>query len=151
PCANTAASGATVAGCLRSGLTAAQVNTSILTSPAGQYNALGGGNPDLNPETAKTYTAGIVLTPMRNLSATLDYFDIKVEDVIGTVPSNLALNQCVFSGQFCDLIHRDPRTGALWVSGGFVTATNVNTGSLKTSGLDLAVNYNYNIGKYGGL
>jgi outer membrane receptor protein involved in Fe transport len=140
-----------VAGCIRSGLTAAQVNTSILTSPAGQYNALGGGNPDLNPETAKTYTAGLVLTPLRNLSATLDYFDIKVDDVIGTVPANLALSQCVFSGQFCDLLHRDPRTGALWVQGGFVTATNVNTGSLKTSGLDLSVNYNYNVGKYGGL
>src|SRR5258706_1879770 len=151
PCASTSSSGATVAGCVRSGLTAAQVNTSILTSPAGQYNAIFGGNPDLNPETAKTYTAGIALTPMRNLSATLDYFTIKVEDVIGTAGANFELNQCVFSGQFCDLIHRDSRTGALWVGTGFVTATNINTGSLKTSGLDIAINYNHNLAKWGAL
>jgi outer membrane receptor protein involved in Fe transport len=81
----------------------------------------------------------------------VDFFDIKVEDVISTIAPSLAVNQCVFSGQYCNLINRAPRSGALWVNGGFVTATNQNLGSLKTSGVDLAVNYNYNLGKWGGL
>lgn len=146
---------ATQAQCAQSGLTAAQFNNpnlrALLTSPAGQYNGVFGGNPDLEPETAKTYTAGIVLTPFRNFSATLDWFDIKVEDLIGTVGANFALQQCVFAGQFCELIHRDPATGSLWINPGFVTATNVNTGSLRTAGLDFSANYNWNLAKWGGL
>jgi len=152
PCVQTSGAGApTAAQCARSGLPANLYGSSLLTSPAGQYNAIFGGNPNLEPETAKTYTAGIVLTPFRNFSATLDWFDIKVEDLIGTVGANFALQQCVFAGNFCDLISRDPRTGALWVGAGFVTATNINTGSLRTSGLDVSMNYNYNLGKWGGL
>jgi outer membrane receptor protein involved in Fe transport len=144
---------ATAAQCARSGLSAANYGSTLLISPAGQYNALFGGNPDVNPETAKTYTAGIVWTPMRNLSATVDYYDITVEDVISSVgvPSALAVTQCIFSNQFCDLINRDPRTGALWVQGGFVSATTLNAGSLRTSGIDVAINYNHNLGRWGGL
>ena len=55
------------------------------------------------------------------------------------------------SGVFCDLIHRDSRTGSLWISPGFIANTNINSGSLKTSGLDISMNYNYNLAKYGGL
>lgn len=152
PCAiRTGAGSSTAAQCARSGLPAALHGSDLLTSPAGQYNAIFGGNPNLNPETAKTFTAGIVLTPRRNLSATIDWFDIKVEELIGTVGANFALQQCVFAGNFCDLINRDPRTGALWVGAGFVTATNINTGSLRTAGLDVAVNYNHNLARWGGL
>jgi outer membrane receptor protein involved in Fe transport len=142
---------ATAAQCARSGLTAAQYGGVLLTSPAAQYNSLAGGNPALEPETAKTYTAGIVLTPMRNFSATIDYFNIKVEDVIGVLPPNLVVTQCIFSGQFCDLVHRG-LGGTLWSDpSGFVTATNINIAKLKTSGWDIAINYNYNVGRYGGL
>ena len=65
---------ATLAQCLRTGLAASSVRQPGLISPAGQYNYLQGGNPKLQPETAKTYTVGLVLTPMPNLSATIDYW-----------------------------------------------------------------------------
>ena len=142
---------ATQAECARSGLSAANYGSPVLISPAGQYNAIFGGNPNLNPETAKTYTLGLVFTPARNLSATIDWFDITVEDIVGIVTPALAVNQCIAAGQLCSLLNRDPRTGALWVSGGFVTATNANLGSLKTSGLDIAINYNHGLGRWGGL
>ena len=61
---------------------AAQYGANALSSPAGQYNYLAGGNPTLQPETAKTYTFGVVLTPMPNLSATVDYWHYNVDNVI---------------------------------------------------------------------
>jgi outer membrane receptor protein involved in Fe transport len=142
---------ATLAQCLRTGLPASKYGSALIDSPAGQYNYLQGGNPSLEPETAKTYSVGIVLQPMNNLSATIDYWNIKVENQIGIVPSATAITQCIASGQFCDLIHRDVQ-GSLWLSGGgFVTGTNQNLGSIQTSGIDLTFNYTQPIQNYGSL
>jgi len=59
-----------------------------LDSSADQYNAIFGATPELDPETADTWTVGVVLTPtfIDNFSMTIDYWNIKVEDTIGTVP-----------------------------------------------------------------
>jgi iron complex outermembrane recepter protein len=144
---------ATLAQCQRTGLPTALYGNALLTNPAGQYNYLQGGNPDLNPETAKTYTLGLVLQPMRNVSATVDYFHIKVKDQISTLGAAVALQQCIATGQFCNLIHRDT-FGTLWLGGavpGFVTDTNQNIGSQTTSGVDFSVNYNHNLQRWGGL
>ena len=142
---------ATLAQCLQTGLSASKYGTALIDSPAGQYNFLQGGNTGLAPETAKTYSVGIVLQPMNNLSATLDYWNIKVENQIGIVPSATAITQCLNSGQFCNLIHRDVQ-GSLWLSGGgFVTGTNQNLGSIQTSGIDLTLNYTQPIQNYGSL
>ena len=61
PCAGTTPT-ATAAQCANTGVTAAQYG-SIADNPAGQFNTLTGGNPDLEPETADTYTIGFVATP----------------------------------------------------------------------------------------
>ncbi len=148
PCAGPSPQ-ATFAECARSGVTAAQYGSSLLTNPAGQYNYLQGGNPNLDPEKAKSTTFGIVLTPMKNLSATIDYFNIKVDNVISSISPALIMNQCVFSGEFCDLIHRDAQ-GTVWLTG-FVTATSQNLGSLKTSGVDVAFDYVWPLNNYGSL
>ncbi len=140
---------ATFAECQRTGVTAAQYGSALLTNPAGQYNFLQGGNPNLDPETAKTYTAGVVLQPARNLSASVDYFNIKLKDVISTLPTTIVLQQCLATGQFCDLIHRDTN-GTLWLTG-FISATNINIATRDTSGVDVNVNYNHDLGRMGGL
>ena len=142
---------ASLAACQRTGITATTYGSTLLTNSAGQYNYLQGGNPTLKPEKSKSYTLGLVLTPMRNASATLDYFNIKLDEVINNIPPALILNQCLTSSQFCDLIHRDVR-GSLWLpNGGFITATNLNLSKWKTSGLDLTLTYNHNMGAWGGL
>ncbi len=53
------------------------------------------------PETADSYTVGFVLTPsfLDGFSLTVDYFDIQVEDVIGTVPPTISLNECIANGE----------------------------------------------------
>ncbi|HYC35900.1 MAG TPA: TonB-dependent receptor [Usitatibacter sp.] len=137
--------------CARTGVTAAQYGN-ILDNPAGQYNYLQGGNPLLEPETSKSYTVGIVLTPMRNLSATFDYYRIEVKDVISVLPPVTALTNCLDTGSaaFCGLINRDS-LGTLWLPGSFIVGTNQNLAQVETSGYDLAVNYNHPLGRYGTL
>ena len=136
--------------CARTGVTAAQYGT-IQDSAAGQYNFLQGGNPDLKPEEAKTSTIGVVWTPNRNFSATVDFFDIDIEKTISIVSPTTSLNQCLNNGAFCELIQRD-RLGTLWLlDEGRVIATNQNLGGTKTSGLDLAFNWDGKFsGAYGG-
>jgi iron complex outermembrane recepter protein len=149
PCAGATPS-ATAAQCARTGVTAAQYGK-IQDSPAGQYNYLAGGNPKLNPETAKSNTFGVVLTPMRNLSVTIDYFDIKVADTISNVQPETTLDKCLASGdpKFCSLITRDS-LGTLWLlPQAQIVGTNTNIGSLKTSGVDLGLAYAQKIGAWG--
>ncbi|PZQ57271.1 MAG: TonB-dependent receptor [Phenylobacterium zucineum] len=146
PCAG-ARPTATLEQCARTGVTAAQYGT-IPVSGAAQYNQLIGGNPDLDPETSKTKSFGVVLTPrfLPGLSVTVDYFDIKVEDLIGVIAAPLTLNQCVTNGSpfFCNLITRSAGSGALFGDpAARVVSTNLNTGSLKTSGVDVEVTYRY--------
>ncbi|HEX8010554.1 MAG TPA: TonB-dependent receptor [Casimicrobiaceae bacterium] len=142
---------ATVEQCARTGLPASLYGSPVLTNPAGQYNFLQGGNPALDPERAKTYTLGVVLQPMPNLTASVDYFSIKIDGGISIIDSSLAVTQCIASGQFCNLIHRDAN-GSLWLpNGGFVTGTNVNLSKEKTSGVDITANYTQPLGAWGSL
>ncbi|MBL8520405.1 MAG: TonB-dependent receptor [Betaproteobacteria bacterium] len=139
PCAG-ATPTASLAACQRTGVTAAQYGR-IIDSPAGQYNALGGGNPNLKPETADSTTFGLVFEPWRNFTATIDVFDIQLKDVISTLPPAVVVQSCLTSGQFCNLIQRDV-IGSLWAQPtGRVVATNVNIAKARTSGVDLAFNY----------
>ncbi|HKS96147.1 MAG TPA: TonB-dependent receptor [Terriglobia bacterium] len=145
-----AAPTATLAQCLRTGLPANLYGSDLLTNPAGQYNYLQGGNTNLTPERSKSYTLGVVLTPMRNLSGSIDYWKIKVDNAVGVVDPSLSVTQCINSGQFCDLIHRNA-LGNLWTAGGFVSATNINLGKYKTSGMDFTANYTQPLGTWGSL
>jgi outer membrane receptor protein involved in Fe transport len=149
PCAGPTPT-ATLAQCQRTGVTAAQYGT-ILDSPAGQYNALFGGNPNLKPETSDSNTIGIVLEPMRNMSATIDYFSIKLDDAISTLPSPIVLQQCIATGAFCNLITRDV-IGSLWAAPtARIVATNINIAKTTTSGVDIGFNYTHKLANMGSL
>ncbi len=151
PCAGATPS-ATFEQCARTGVTAAQYGN-IDDSPAQQYNALFGGNVNLKPEKSDSYTVGLVLTPAPRLSVTIDYFNLKVEDVIADLPATTTLNQCLMTGeeQFCSLVTRD-RTGSLWaLPTAQIVATKQNLGSRKTSGIDLGANYTWRTPGWGNL
>jgi outer membrane receptor protein involved in Fe transport len=144
---------ATLAQCMLTGVTALQYGN-ILANPAGQYNGLVGGNPDLDPEKSDTYTLGVVLTPgfLPNATLSLDYYDIKVEDLIGQLGADLIINNCL-SGDtsFCGLVNRSA-TGSLWLGDtGFITDPIVNTGSLQIKGIDIEANYRQEVGNLGSL
>ncbi len=145
---------ATLAQCQNTGLLPAYYGLD-LDSSAGQYNAIFGGNTELKPETADTWTAGIVFTPtfIDGLAVTIDYWNITVEDTIGTVPPATALDQCLVTGaaEYCNLITRDSQ-GTLWLlSEAQIVATNVNIGETKTSGWDIGLNYSLPMNEMGTL
>ncbi len=107
-----------------------------------QVQAFAFGNPNISEETATTFTAGVVLTPnlgIGRFSATVDYYNIKIEDIITGFGAGFFLAQCFFAGdpEACDRIVRDPGTGQIT---SIDTAVG-NSGSFKSTGVDLAVNY----------
>ena len=135
---------ATQAQCALTGLAANLYNTD-LNSPADQYNTKGGGNPNVSPEESESLTIGAVITPesIPGLTLTVDYFDITVEDGIGSVSAKTALDKCVSTGQaqFCNLINRRPDNGSLWLTGGYISAQLTNIGEETTSGFDFIFDY----------
>ncbi len=149
PCAG-ANPTATAAQCARTGVTAAQYGK-IDDNPAGQYNAIFGGASDLKPEKSDSFTLGLVLTPVRELSVTLDAFDMKVKGVIGALPPDTTLADCLETGNpaACALVTRD-RTGSLWLlNSANIVAFNQNLAMRKTKGLDLGANYRYRLADLG--
>ncbi|HYE49046.1 MAG TPA: TonB-dependent receptor [Azospirillaceae bacterium] len=75
-----------------------------------------GGNLDLDPETADTYSVGVALTPswVEGLSLTSDWYRITVKDAIAAQSPQQILNNCARrGGDLCDLVTRDPATGEI--------------------------------------
>ena len=147
---------ATLEQCLNTGLTANRYGAPGLFSAAGQYNFQQGGNPNLLPETAKTWTLGLVGQPLPNLNFTADWWSIKLDDAIGVVPQPLILSNCLLFNLLCDRIHREPPgadgTGGgrlYFTNDGFIGGITTNTGSLDTSGIDVTLNWNQPIQDYG--
>src|SRR6266496_1454383 len=141
---------ASAAQCARSGVTTNYGN-SLLDSPAGQFNFLQGGNTQLKPETADSYTLGLVLTPFKNFSGTIDWWMIKVEDAISNIPPATLLNKCIFENLYCNLIQRDSQQ-TLWLfPAGRIISFNDNLGGFNTNGIDLGLNYAYPLGAPGTL
>lgn len=139
--------------CLAQGAPAGSIGV-ILNPAAGQANATGGGNPNLRPEKATTYTFGAVITPenfLSGLTITADYYNIKVTraitaptpgDVIGACFNNITAASA--TDPLCTGIRRSPDTGRL--SGSSITTQGLptplsNRGRLKTDGIDLNINY----------
>jgi outer membrane receptor protein involved in Fe transport len=125
--------------CANSGITAAQYGN-VSLSPASQYNAVYGGNPNLDPEEADTITFGVVIDADNSMQISFDYWNIEIDDVIDNIDPELILNQCGLTGNpgFCAQITRAPN-GNLWQGqAGFVTATNFNLGEQHWEGVDVA-------------
>jgi len=120
------------------------------------------GNPNLKPEQGDTFTAGVVFTsPFDNallsrLRLSVDWFDITINDAIGEQTVGIALQQCydpalnpafaggaaaVAASQFCQLVPRNA-TGAL----GNVRRTYVNNGKVHVQGVDVALNWGFDVG-----
>lgn len=130
------------------GLTPAQIaGFSPSTDPEQSTSQTGisSGNRALREETAKTWTAGVVLRPrfLPGLTLSADWYDIKIKDAINTPEANDIFKNCVdaatLDNPFCELFTRSPTTG--FIDSFRVTAQNV--ARFATSGLDLALNYQF--------
>jgi outer membrane receptor protein involved in Fe transport len=138
-------------------VTALQYAQGVPASPASQYNGLIGGSPTLSPESAKTTDVGLVFTPsfLPGFSATLDYSDIKITNLVSSYGSGTIQNNCINSADpnssWCQLIHRTPG-GDLWTSPqGYIIDPQLNEGGLENKGVDLSITDRFDMGPLGRL
>ncbi|NGM51283.1 TonB-dependent receptor [Caulobacter sp. 602-2] len=139
--------------CLAQGVPTAIIDSYQLGTA--QVFALTGGNPDLQEETADTYSFGAVLrspfdTPLLSrLTASIDWYDIKVKDAIGSLSIVNAFQFCFNSGgsnptydpnnYYCSLLTRNSASGV---------PTNpvqplLNLGQFQTTGVDVQVDWSF--------
>ncbi|RJF85909.1 TonB-dependent receptor domain-containing protein [Sphingomonas cavernae] len=110
-----------------------------------------GGNPDLEPEEAKTWTYGLVFTPtfLPGFSLTVDRFEIEIDGFINTVGRQNKVNLCydTTDRQFCNDIVRGFRPE---VNGNFaLTAINdqlLNVNTFVVKGIDVEASYSFDPG-----
>lgn len=136
--------------CLATGVPGAAAAAGVVGGPiAGQINNFTGGNIDLTPEKSRTLTAGVVIQPrmLRGLTASVDYFDVRVRDAIFQLPEQEIIDLCynveqAATGFFCGKINRNPLDGSL-IGGNEtgVDATRINAGFLRTRGIDINAAY----------
>ncbi len=142
PCAGTTPN-ATQAECQNTGVTPAQYGN-IAQCASQQCNVRIGGNLNLKPEESITRQLGLVLTPqfLKGFTGTVDYYDIVLTGAIGAIPPLAVLGSCLRNGEFCDKIQRG-NNGILFgdPTQAFIDATDVNTGFLRSRGLDVNLNY----------
>ena len=87
--------------------------TDYLTGANGQILNASQGNPNLKPEVAQNFTAGATYRPtwLPNLSMSIDYFDVKINNAISSVSGlNTSVQKlCIASGgtsPLCSLVVR---------------------------------------------
>jgi iron complex outermembrane recepter protein len=144
--------------CIAQGAPAGTIG-SILNPTAGQANNTTGGNVNVKPETSDSYTIGTVLTPSfaPGLSLTVDYYRIKVKGAVTSPTPGDVISKCfgaITAASATDpacvaVIRRNPVTGGLDGDPsntlGLITQL-TNAGALRTSGIDLSLNYRRDIG-----
>lgn len=142
------------ANCQAAGLTPAQISafnpendpTATVSLPG-----LSGGNRNLREETARTWTAGVVVRPsfIPGLIASFDWYDIKLDNAVSTPTAEqlagLCVDQPTLDNVYCANITRSSGSG--YISSYFVQPENV--ANFRTAGADLKLNYSFNTSSLG--
>ena len=109
-----------------------------------------GGNPLLSPETGDTLTAGVVWSPQfgnGDLSVTLDYWQIKIQDGISSLGVQFILDDCYINqnSASCALVFRTPAYDIDHVNDG-----SLNVADQGAKGIDSEVRYAWDtsVGKF---
>jgi iron complex outermembrane recepter protein len=158
----------------RTGATAAQVATLCQAQgvPAALYpnytygvdsvHGTSGGNPNLTPETADTYSIGTVWNPhfssdlMRKFQVSVDYYHISISNAVGSLSLTDILPRCFNSDGisnpnysvaniYCQQIVRDHNTGDIVLGHEGL----LNLASYKTDGIDTEVDWSFGLDALG--
>ena len=132
--------------CEATGVPADNVFSSIVDPASGQVRTVSGGNPELQEEEAETLTVGFVYDVTDEISFSLDYFDITIENAVGSFgggTSNI-LSVCYDPNDprggagsvYCDTVNRRS-TGAI----DFVLGAAQNVAEETLKGVDFIGSY----------
>ncbi len=142
PCTDGGAPGTTRTNCASQGIPLGW-DPGVNGQSAGGFQA---GNPNLGEETANTWTIGAIYIPswVDNMSITLDWWDIEIEDAIELIDPQVKLNNCYSASNFPD------NSFCSGITRGGQNINYVirrldfgleNIGLFETSGLDIEFNY----------
>ncbi|MDB5494791.1 MAG: hypothetical protein JWP86_2128, partial [Phenylobacterium sp.] len=121
-----------------------------------------GGNPKLTPERAKTYSIGGVWTPrfdhplLENLQVSVDYYNIKIENAVGTLAMTSILPRCfnvdgisnptfTANNVYCQQVTRDPRPGDIVLGHEGL----LNLATYSTDGVDTQIDWRFGLDALG--
>jgi iron complex outermembrane receptor protein len=108
-------------------------------------------SPDLKPEKSRSFTAGILFEPIRNLSVTVDYFNIKKTGAI-TAPSSDPAISAYYAGTPIPAGYNviadapDPNHPNALPRIAFVESQLINANTIKSEGIDFGVNFTHDFG-----
>ncbi|WP_254606506.1 TonB-dependent receptor domain-containing protein [Sphingomonas bacterium] len=125
------------------------------TNPYTQLYSLGSatvGNPNLKPETSRSFTAGVVIQPVRWLSITADYYNIRKNNYIQSGPDVGAARTAYFAGTPLPAGYTvntvdapDPLFPNALPRVLIINVPFVNAGRQETSGVDVSATANFPI------
>jgi iron complex outermembrane receptor protein len=125
-------------------------------------HGVSGGNPNLTPETANTYSFGAVWNPkfesdlMHNFEVSVDYYSIKISNAVGSLSLTDILPRCFnvdgtsnpgysTANIYCQQITRDHSTGDIVLGREGL----LNLATYKTDGVDTQIDWNFGLGALG--
>lgn len=145
-----AGSSTRAANCLAAGIPA---GFNRLAGTASAQPIVEGGNPNLREERSKSWTVGAVFTPrfVPGFSASVDYYDIKIEDVVAASSAQIIANACydaaTLNNPYCGQLTRfsagsvasDGSSNAFFIDR--VESTTFNFGKYTARGVDFELAY----------
>ncbi|MFC3030998.1 TonB-dependent receptor domain-containing protein [Pseudoalteromonas fenneropenaei] len=115
---------------------------------AASKRVISGGNPNLSVESSESLTLGLVMTPIENLTFSIDYYDIEIVDAIKSLTAQTVANNCVdgpvLDPVFCGQVTRDPSTLAITT----VESGELNTAKLELKGIDFDMKYTLDLANF---
>jgi iron complex outermembrane receptor protein len=128
--------------------------TDIHTNTNGSLFISSTGNPNLVPEVARTYTAGVVLTPTEvpGLTVSLDYYRINLKNAIGSISATNTQIQNICeqsngASPYCVLFNRPlpfgDHSSENYPSN--ILSENLNTASSNVEGFDFETDYQFDM------
>ncbi|MCC6202190.1 MAG: TonB-dependent receptor [Gammaproteobacteria bacterium] len=118
-------------------------------NPADVTQSLAGGNVDLVPEHADTWTVGLILQPeglLERFRLSADWYQIKLNDAINTnVGNQTIVDLCWQVRQYCDRIEGTANGTGGFSDITFVNGTAVNFAQIVSRGIDLEVAYLFDL------
>ncbi|MBG6116360.1 MULTISPECIES: TonB-dependent receptor domain-containing protein [unclassified Sphingobium] len=139
--------------CVAQGVPAAIVDNYVFSTSQLIEGGTVGGNINLEPEVADTFTIGATFDPhiaspwFSRLTLSADYYNIAIKGAVGTLSATSIIQKCYnFDGSnasyspsnyYCQLFDRNRSTGEI----GGLQLNNLNLGNIKTSGIDIALDW----------
>lgn len=134
-----------------------RIAAAIAAAPDGTFRQLttsirgpNAGNVNLTEETADTLTVGLVYRPsyLSGFEASIDYYDIKISDVIGSLSNSALLLGCYSDASgtdnvFCQTVTRDE-------NGQLIRILNQdqNLNETRARGVDVAASYRFDLERW---